>query len=251
MSSKKISRNAPCPCGSGKKYKHCCYDKGFDFVEDDQGNVLRSVPMPPDMTEIFEKQRQKFIAKFGREPGPNDEIFFDMPPSEHLEHETVESMKRAGLDPAFIYAFEQTGLIVSEDNQDMLTEMQLADWHTAVGEYRAMHSAERKPMQYPLGTVAMYGPDDKTVTKIAAGVFLNEFDEPIIERWVGTGIMQNAKIQGQIQEFFTRHGVKSVAATEGIMGCPHEEGLDFPTGEDCPFCPFWKGKQGSKSNELF
>ena len=21
---KKISRNAPCPCGSGKKYKHCC-----------------------------------------------------------------------------------------------------------------------------------------------------------------------------------------------------------------------------------
>ena len=21
----KISRNAPCPCGSGKKYKHCCW----------------------------------------------------------------------------------------------------------------------------------------------------------------------------------------------------------------------------------
>jgi len=23
----KISRNAPCPCGSGKKYKKCCMDK--------------------------------------------------------------------------------------------------------------------------------------------------------------------------------------------------------------------------------
>jgi hypothetical protein len=33
------------------------------------------------------------------------------------------------------------------------------------------------------------------------------------------------------------------------MGCPHEEGEDFPVGEDCPFCPFWKGKQGS--NALF
>ncbi|MDY0130910.1 MAG: SEC-C metal-binding domain-containing protein, partial [Methanosarcina vacuolata] len=22
--SKKIGRNDPCPCGSGKKYKHCC-----------------------------------------------------------------------------------------------------------------------------------------------------------------------------------------------------------------------------------
>ena len=21
---KKIGRNEPCPCGSGKKYKHCC-----------------------------------------------------------------------------------------------------------------------------------------------------------------------------------------------------------------------------------
>ena len=23
----KIGRNEPCPCGSGKKYKHCCHDK--------------------------------------------------------------------------------------------------------------------------------------------------------------------------------------------------------------------------------
>ena len=24
---KKIGRNDPCPCGSGKKYKHCCVDR--------------------------------------------------------------------------------------------------------------------------------------------------------------------------------------------------------------------------------
>ncbi|MDD3808043.1 MAG: SEC-C metal-binding domain-containing protein [Candidatus Pacebacteria bacterium] len=23
-STKKVGRNDPCPCGSGKKYKHCC-----------------------------------------------------------------------------------------------------------------------------------------------------------------------------------------------------------------------------------
>jgi hypothetical protein len=23
----KVGRNSPCSCGSGKKYKHCCYDK--------------------------------------------------------------------------------------------------------------------------------------------------------------------------------------------------------------------------------
>jgi uncharacterized protein YecA (UPF0149 family) len=26
---KKIGRNAPCPCGSGKKYKKCCLDKNI------------------------------------------------------------------------------------------------------------------------------------------------------------------------------------------------------------------------------
>ena len=29
----KVSKNAPCPCGSGKKYKHCCYEK--DMAEGD------------------------------------------------------------------------------------------------------------------------------------------------------------------------------------------------------------------------
>ncbi len=50
-------------------------------------------------------------------------------------------------------------------------------------------------------------------------------------------------IQREIAEFIKAHNVKSVVATDGIIGCPHEEGLDFPIGEDCPFCPFWRGKQ--------
>ncbi len=36
---------------------------------------------------------------------------------------------------------------------------------------------------------------------------------------------------------------------EGNMGCPHEEGEDFPHGEDFPFGPFWKGKQGSSRRD--
>lgn len=31
----KISRNAPCPCGSGKKYKHCCLNKPASTPPDD------------------------------------------------------------------------------------------------------------------------------------------------------------------------------------------------------------------------
>jgi len=102
---------------------------------------------------------------------------------------------------------------------------------------------------YTTGTVALYGPDDKTTTKIAAGVILHDGAGAIIKRWVATDVTTNPKVQQEMKDFFLQHGVKSVAMSEGNMGCPHEEGEDFPHGEDCPFCPFWKGKQGSRASE--
>ncbi len=103
--------------------------------------------------------------------------------------------------------------------------------------------------QFPIATVALYGPDDKTTTKIVAAVIKHEGAEPVLERWVGSNIKDSPKVRRQIQEFIGRHRVKSVAATDRNMGCPHEEGPDFPVGEDCPFCPFWAGKQGSRMEE--
>jgi hypothetical protein len=32
MNKKGTSRNVPCPCGSGKKYKHCCYKINFKII---------------------------------------------------------------------------------------------------------------------------------------------------------------------------------------------------------------------------
>ena len=154
-------------------------------------------------------------------------------------------MAKAGLDPAFIHAFEKTGLLVSEENRHLIPEIDLEKWEAAVDEHRRNDSKQQKPMKYPIGTMAFYGPDDKTTTKIAAGVFTAENSKGIIKRWVATDVTTSPKIQREIQEFFNEHGVMSVAMSDGNMGCPHEEGADFPDGEDCPFCPYWKGKQGS------
>jgi len=250
MARKKLSRNAPCPCGSGKKYKHCCYHKGFDYEEGDDGAVYKSIPLTDDMKGVLEEQRRKFIEKHGREPGPNDPVFFDMPPLEHVEHQMVEAMKAAGLDPAFIYAYEKTGRIVTQDNQHLLSEADLDEWQNAIEEYERKHRRKKqKAPKYPIGTVALYGPDDRTTTKITAAVIVSDGAEPVLQRWVGTDVTTNPKVQRELQAFFQQHGVKQVAATEGNMGCPHEEGEDFPVGGHCPFCPFWKGKQGSNQRE--
>jgi hypothetical protein len=140
MARKRISRNAPCPCGSGRKYKVCCYGKGFEWQEDEGGTVFRSVPLPDEVRDVLDGQRQKFFDKFGREMGPNDPVFFDMPPLEHVEHQMVEAMKAADLDPAFIYAFEKTGgLLVTEQNQHLIPEKDLNEWDAAIREYEAKH----------------------------------------------------------------------------------------------------------------
>jgi len=99
-------------------------------------------------------------------------------------------------------------------------------------------------VQYPIATIAYYGPDDQTVTKIAVGIIESEDAEPIMERWIGPDVMTNPEVQAQIAGFIEAHGVQNVAMTDGVLGCPHEEGIDFPKGQECPHCPFWRGKQG-------
>ena len=103
--------------------------------------------------------------------------------------------------------------------------------------------------EYPIGTVALYGPDDKITTKIVAAVILEEDGDPILKRWVGTKLQGDPKVARGMRTFFTKHRVKRVVVTEGNLGCPHEEGPDFPVGGDFPFCPFWKGKQGTGRSE--
>lgn len=111
------------------------------------------------------------------------------------------------------------------------------------------HRPSKAKPQFPIGTVALYGPDNQKTTKIVAGVIRREGAEPILERFVGSNVKNDPKVQRKIEEFFGKHKVKSVAATDQNMGCPHEEGEDFPLGEDCPFCPFWRGKQGSNRRD--
>ena len=54
----------------------------------------------------------------------------------------VQAMKQAGLNPAIVYAFEKTGLLVTEENQDMLSDSDLAEWEAAIREYEALEEEE-------------------------------------------------------------------------------------------------------------
>jgi hypothetical protein len=42
--------------------------------------------------------------------------------------------------------------------------------------------------------------------------------------------------------FIEQHTAKTVVVADRIIGCPHEEGIDYPEGKQCPACPFWASR---------
>jgi hypothetical protein len=50
MKGRKVGRNQPCPCGSGEKYKKCCYGENI-FNDHRKLKVSHSILPPPDMID--------------------------------------------------------------------------------------------------------------------------------------------------------------------------------------------------------
>jgi hypothetical protein len=84
---------------------------------------------------------------------------------------------------------------------------------------------------YPIATVASIVPGDGC-------------DPDPIQRWLSqdTDVRTDPEIGEQVIAFLTAHAARSVVVTDGIIGCPHEEGIDYPDGQSCPQCPHWAGR---------
>jgi len=105
--------------------------------------------MTPEVMQALDEQREAFIKKFGREPRPEDPIFYDencdepTPLSgEQIEELMLSALVQAGVRPEIIYACKKTGRLVTESNEHLLTRAELREWKEAVEEYRRHHSAD-------------------------------------------------------------------------------------------------------------
>ena len=97
---------------------------------------------------------------------------------------------------------------------------------------------------YPVAAVAFYGPDDKRATKVSVAIVASEGAEPdVLERWFSesTDVRTDPEITEAIVRFVELHGAKTIGMVDRIIGCPHEEGVDYPEDEKCPDpkCSFW------------
>jgi hypothetical protein len=106
-----------------------------------------------------------------------------------------------------------------------------------------MKPTAAKSPQYPIGTVAAYGPNNTLATKLVVAVFKKpgrkEPDE--LRRWFSRvgDVRNDPAIAAEIADFLKRNGVRGTVTPDRILGCPHEEGVDYPVGAVCPHCPYW------------
>lgn len=111
-----------------------------------------------------------------------------------------------------------------------------ADFHK-----RLQKKARKGYRGWPVATIAFYGPNLSQATKVAVGIVQSE-NEGVrnLRAWkVAEGdVRADPGITGEILEFLEKHQVRTVAMSDGIIGCPHEEGIDYE-GEWCPVCEFW------------
>ena len=54
-------------------------------------------------------------------------------------------------------------------------------------------------------------------------------------------IRADEKIGAAIAAFISDWHVKRMVNADRIIGCAHQEGIDYPMGRTCPRCPFWAG----------
>jgi hypothetical protein len=110
---------------------------------------------------------------------------------------------------------------------------------------RIEEKARRGHRGDPVGTVALYGPNDGLANKLVVGISPDP-SAGITEtkKWSSEGdVRHDALLLEEVLKFLSDRQVRSVVLTDGVYGCPHEEGVDYPVGASCEACEFWKGRE--------
>ena len=95
---------------------------------------------------------------------------------------------------------------------------------------------------FPAATVAFYGPDDARASKVVVTILPAKGAEPthlVAFSSDAPDVREDHLVGERVMAFVEKHEALSVFVAEEVLGCAHEEGVDYPVGAACPACPFW------------
>lgn len=106
--------------------------------------------------------------------------------------------------------------------------------------YQLQKRSSRGFQGYPVATIAYYGPTDSLATKVVVGIVQSEDQkqDAVLRKWFSEGendVRFDVAATEEVVAFIEQSRAASVVMPGRIIGCPHEEGIDYPQGETCPF----------------
>jgi hypothetical protein len=132
--SRKTKRNQAARARAREQHFRLVIERQGDpaFVQQTFTPTGRTIKLPPQdaamLKPLLEEQREAFVEKFGREPGPEDPLFFDPDKDEptFLDPAAVApdmfddlraKADEIGVDRALIDAWEELGYVITEANE--------------------------------------------------------------------------------------------------------------------------------------
>lgn len=125
-----------CPCGSGKTYKNCCKKKRMVYYKtENEEEYIKPIPIHPEVEKAFKIESRRHKEIFGREVGENDYIAGGFLESDF--EKMLKELKRSGIvDNDWLYAVNKTGLMLSPDNKDLLSDLEIKEFNDSMKEYK-------------------------------------------------------------------------------------------------------------------
>lgn len=112
-----------------------------------------AIKLPPEAKSALEDQLVAFRKKFGREPGPNDPIFFDptkdiptfieagSSADDEMQKALFQRFLEAGAEARHIYAYKKTGRMGLEATLEYWPADARAEWEAAIAEFHELEAA--------------------------------------------------------------------------------------------------------------
>jgi len=113
------------------------------------GTVVTWDPDSPEgqaLAEALEQSRLAFREKFGRDPSPDDPVFFDRDADEPVPMtdagwqagfaEMRDGAARLGMDPAYIAAWQEVGYVVTQANQHLFSAAEVDAYFDTVARHQ-------------------------------------------------------------------------------------------------------------------
>ena len=109
---------------------------------------------------------------------------------------------------------------------------------------KIVKKAKKGMRGYPIATIAFYGPTNSMASKVVCSIFLHENSEPEpMKKWLtDKDARKSEDVFNELNAFMDENKVMTVSMIDKILGCPHEEGIDYSEGESCPTCLYWKNR---------